>query len=99
MTLDKTDVNVGEEFGVTLVINVPLADDAWVGIVPSETPHGAEGDGDTVDVYYVYVSQAVDGRVTMIAPAVAGTYDVRLYSSDDSTVGVELASTTITVNE
>lgn len=99
MTVDGTEFTVGETFEVMLVINTPLSDSAWVGIVPTETPHGSEAEGDAVDVYYEYVSQAVDGRVTMIAPTVAGTYDVRLYSSDDSGVGLELASTTITVSE
>ena len=96
MALDKSSYQVGEPIEVTLVINSPLPDNAWVGIVPSNTPHGLETDGDAADVTYDYVVNAVDGVVT-VYPPYAGAYDVRLYSSDSS--GVELASESITVTE
>jgi len=98
MALDKSSYQAGEAIVITLAINTPLASDAWVGIVPADTPHGLEADGDAVDVTYEYVSNAVDGQVTLYAPSEAGSYDVRLFNTDASD-GVELASETITVTE
>ena len=99
MTTDKSSYNVGEAIEVTLVLNTPLADDAWVGLVPSAIPHGLESDSDASDVYYDYVSSAVDGKLLLYAPNEAGSYDVRLLNTDHGANGVELASITITVNE
>lgn len=98
MTLDKASYQTAETIEVTLVINTPLADDAWVGIIPTDTPHGLEADNDAVDISYVYVNTAVEGKVTLNAPTEAGTFDVRLFNTDSSD-GVELASETITVTE
>ncbi len=98
MTLDKESYQIEEAIAVTLVINTPLAQDAWVGIVPSETPHGLEMDADAVDITYAYVSDAADGQVTLYAPNTAGSYDIRLFNTDASD-GVELASVTISVTE
>lgn len=98
MTLDKSSYNIDEAIVITLVLNEPQAADAWVGIVPSDTPHGLESDGDEVDLTYEYVSNAVDGKITLYAPSEPGSYDVRMYNTDDSSAnGVELASVTITV--
>ena len=98
MKLDNNNYKTGAAVEVTLVINTPLADDAWVGIVPSETPHGLESDSDTVDTTYAYISNAQDGKIILYAPTTAGSYDVRLFNTDAAS-GVELASTIITVSE
>lgn len=99
MKLDNETYKTGAAVEVTLVINTPLADDAWVGIVPSETPHGLEADSDTVDTTYAYINSAQDGKIILYAPTTAGSYDVRLFNTDSATNGVELASTTITISE
>ena len=98
VTLDKSDYTIGEAIIATMVINTSLADDAWLGIVPSETPHGLEVDSDAVDVTYVWVRDMVDGLLTLETPIEAGNYDVRLFNTDMDT-GVELASISITVSE
>lgn len=99
MLLDKTSYTAGETIEVTLLINTPLADDAWVGLIPSDTPHGLEADSDAVDLDYEYVSRAVDGKVTFTAPSEPGAiYDIRLFNTDASD-GVELASETFTITE
>ncbi|MCA9958463.1 MAG: hypothetical protein KC443_05490, partial [Anaerolineales bacterium] len=98
MALDKESYKVEEMILVTLVINTPLANDAWVGIVPADTPHGFEADSDAVDVAYDYVTNAIDNQLTLYAPITPGAYDVRLFNTDASD-GVELTSVTITVTE
>lgn len=93
--VNKTKYAVNEQIKITLTINTPLADNAWVGIVPSGTPHGSETENDAVDVAYDYVTNAQDGIIMLNAPYDAGNYDVRLFSSDAG--GVELDSVSITV--
>ena len=95
MSLDKENYAINEAIAVTLMINTPLADNAWVGIVPSDTPHGSEAENDEVDVAYAYVSDAQDGVLVLEAPYDAGNYDVRIFSTDSD--GVELDSISITV--
>jgi len=95
MNVDKTNYATNEQIKVTLTINTPLADGAWVGIVPSDTPHGSEEENDEYDVTYAYVGNAQDGVLMMEAPYDAGNYDIRLFSSDDD--GVELDSIFIIV--
>ncbi|MBE2224381.1 MAG: hypothetical protein IAF02_22765 [Anaerolineae bacterium] len=98
MNVDKTSFGTQEAVVITLVLNEPQAEDAWVGIVPSDTPHGLEADGDAADLTYEYVSNAVDGKITLYAPSEPGSYDVRMYSTDSASAnGVELASVTIVV--
>lgn len=95
MNADKPKYAPNEAIVITFVINTPLADNAWVGIVPSDTPHGSESENDAVDVAYAYMSDAQDGIITLEAPYDAGNYDIRLFSTDAD--GVELDSIFIIV--
>jgi hypothetical protein len=97
MTLDRTEVGPSEPIVVTLVLNMPIGDDAWVGVVPTDTPHGREEYGEAAYLSYAYVAYAEDGKLTLYAPEQTGTYDIRLYNTDNGEYGVELASETFTV--
>ncbi len=92
---DKPKYAPNEEIVVTFSINTPLADDAWVGIVPSDTPHGSESENDAVDIAFAYMRDAQDGLIILEAPYDAGNYDIRLFSTDAD--GVELDSIFIIV--
>ena len=94
---DKPKYAPNEEIVVTFSINTPLADDAWVGIVPSDTPHGSESENDAVDIAFAYMRDAQDGVIILEAPYDAGNYDIRLFSTDAD--GVELDSIFIIVGE
>ncbi|MBU0597179.1 hypothetical protein KKA94_03395 [Patescibacteria group bacterium] len=95
MSTDKTSVVSGEEILVTYSIAEEIADDAWLGLVPSETAHGSEEIGDAVDTDYEYLEMK-DGSFSFTAPDLPGEYDFRIYSSDTEN-GVELASISFTV--
>lgn len=98
MSLDGSTYQVNGPIEVTLVIHTPLDGSAWLGIVPSEIPHGFESDGESSYLTYSYVSYADEnGKIILYAPDTPGSYDVRLYNSDWD--GVEVASETITVTE
>ena len=72
-------------------------DNAWVGIVPSEVPHGSEAENDRHDLGYEYLKKRTSGTIKMKVPAQAGTYDVRMHDSDRD--GREVASASFEVQK
>lgn len=82
ITLDKTTYAPGEDINVTFEIVEEISSDAWIGIIPSETAHGEEADGDAVDVDYQYLEGSTAGTKVFSAPSDAGNYDIRIYSGD-----------------
>ena len=87
--------------GGTVVVHFEAAptfhDNAWVGIVPSEVPHGSEAENDLHDLDYKYLKKRTSGTLELRAPAQAGTYDVRMHDSDHD--GREVASTSFEVQK
>lgn len=95
LSLDKPVYAPGERMWVTFKTSVAFASKAWVGIIPSNVPHGREEVNDDHDISYVYVDGETEGVREMEAPTVPGTYDVRFNDTDDN--GKEIASVTFTV--
>lgn len=95
VSLDKTQFQSGEK--ITLHFNTPdkLSTKAWIGIIPSDIPHGSEERNDKFDIAYKYLSGKQQGSLEFAAPTQAGSYDFRLNDSDNN--GNELASVTFTV--
>jgi hypothetical protein len=93
--MDKLEFAPGE--AVTLHFTAPpgLPTNAWIGIIPSSTPHGDEWTNDQHDISYQYLNGMTSGTMTFTAPSTPGTYDFRMHDTDDS--GVELKSATFTV--
>ncbi len=83
----------------TVVVHFEAAptfhDNAWIGVVPSEVPHGDEGENDRHDVDYEYLKKRTSGTLELNAPAQMGTYDVRMHDSDLN--GREVASASFEV--
>lgn len=80
----------------------PLYDDAWIGVILEGVPHGPEKEGNDNNVAYQFVSDAkYDSAskkyVDLDVPDKAGSYTIRMYSSDDEEVGEELASVALYV--
>lgn len=99
LALDKSSFLPGpnQKVKVYYVTDYPLFDSAWIGVIPQGVPHGSEEIGDDQDLFYQYVEDAkYDSNsrlyVELDVPETAGNYDVRMYSSDDSEEGTELAS-------
>ena len=87
--------------GGTVVVHFEAAptfhDNAWVGLVPSEVPHGNEAENDRYDVDYEYLKKRTSGTLELQAPAQVGSYDVRMHDSDHN--GREVASASFEVVE
>lgn len=85
--------------GTTITVQFEAPDtlpgDAWIGLIPSVVPHGDEKVNDTNDIAYQYIQKRTSGTMTFTAPEKAGSYDIRLNSSDAD--GKELASVTFWV--
>ena len=95
LTLAKTDFAPGELITCYFTASADLPQNAWIGLIPSATPHGDEAVNDQYDQWYEYLSGRTDGYVQAPAPTTPGSYDFRLNSSDIG--GAELASVTFTV--
>jgi len=87
--LDKTTFACGEEIAVTFTAP-SYPENAWVGIIPSDVPHGDESQNDEHDVAYVYLKKQTSGVLNFFAPGKPGTYDFRMHDTDDN--GKEVAS-------
>ena len=84
ITLDKASYEAGEDVIVTYDIVEELDENAWVGIVPSDTVHNSEDAADEVDSDYEYLEGSKSGTKTLMAPSDVGNYDVRIYTSDQT---------------
>lgn len=92
----KKDVfSPGEEIDVIFTAPEAFADDAWIGIIPSDIPHGRESTNDEHDLVYQYVSGRTGGKLTFTTPKEPGSYDFRLHDTDYD--GNEAAAVTFTV--
>lgn len=70
------------------------ADDAWIGVIPSDVQHGSEPVNDQHDVSYQYLRGRTEGELVFTAPA-AGRWDLRLNTTDSN--GIETASVSFVV--
>ncbi len=95
--LDKETYTPGETITVTYTADPTWDDNAWIGIIPSATPHGKEVDNDAVDISYQYIHQSASGVFEFTAPTEPGKYDIRMNDSDDGGKGVEISSVTFEV--
>jgi len=95
ISLNKNEFAPGEEILVNFTAPAEFPDNAWIGIIPSETPHGSEAKNDEVDIAYKHLSKQTSGQITFKAPSKPGSYDARMNDSDSN--GKEVASVTFSV--
>jgi len=96
LRLERNSFRPGESIRVIFTAPGHYAADAWVGLIPSQTPHGSEAVNDQHDMTYQYVSKRTSGEMLFNAPGEAGTYDFRMNDTDNN--GREVASVTFTVS-
>jgi len=95
LSLNKQTFTPGEEIVVTFTAPSSYALDAWVGVIPTQTPHGKEATNDQFDVAYQYVNKRTKGTLTFVAPATKGNFDLRMNDTDNN--GNEVASVSFKV--
>ena len=94
LKLDKSVYSPGENIRVTFTASPGYPRNAWMGVIPSNIPHGDESQNDKYDVAYHYLEGKTSGTMVFVAPP-PGSYDVRLNTSDSN--GKEVASVTFQV--
>lgn len=95
LSLNKKEVSPGESIQVTFKVPDGLSTKAWIGIIPSNIPHGSEETNDQHDVAYQYLKGQSSGTLTFTAPAQPGSYDFRAHDTDNN--GSEIGSVTFIV--
>ncbi len=95
IALAKNSFTPGESVTVQYVALPSYAENAWIGIIPSNVSHGSESQNDQHDISYQYLKKSTSGSMTFRAPNQPGTYDFRMHDTDNN--GIEVASVTFTV--
>ncbi|MDD5390233.1 MAG: hypothetical protein PHD37_12860 [Gallionellaceae bacterium] len=85
----------GEAIVVDFTAPGSYASNAWIGIIPSQVPHGSEAENDRHDLTYQYLQKRTSGSMTFTAPTAPGNYDLRLHDTDNN--GREVASVSFQV--
>jgi len=100
LRLDRTNFSPNEAITVHFMIKGNVSDTAWIGIIPTEIPHGDEVENDAHDLSYQYLDGQMEGDLTFTVPDSPGSYDFRMYDTDSDN-GQEIAyvSFTVTPNE
>lgn len=93
LTLNKQNFKVGEQIQVSFRAPAGLHRSAWIGIIPSNIPHGDEEVNDSHDITYQYLEGRTSGTFVFTAPS-SGYWDLRMHSTD--TRGIEIASVSFT---
>jgi outer membrane protein OmpA-like peptidoglycan-associated protein len=95
LKLKQTTFNPGDDIDLEFSIAVALPKTAWIGIIPSDVPHGEANVNDQHDIAYQYVGEKNSGSLRFQAPEKAGSYDFRL--NDSSSNGREISSVSFQV--
>jgi len=95
LSLDKTTVAPGAEVVVSFTAGAGFKDNAWIGIIPSDVPHGDESTNDEHDLVYKYLENKTEGTFTFMVPGQVGSYDFRMHDTDQD--GKEVVSASFTV--
>lgn len=82
--IEKVQYQPGEVIHVQFTAPADFPTDAWIGIVPSDTPHGSEEENDAVDLQYEHLDGRSSGLILFNAPEEPGSYDIRMFDSDSA---------------
>ena len=90
-------VPAGSELSIEFEAPLSYSENAWIGVVPSATAHGEEKVNDEAQRGYQHLNQRSRGKVVLTMPEEVGSYDVRMFDSDDG--GKEVGSVSFEVSE
>ncbi len=92
--LEKNEFSPGEQIRVTFHASSSWPRDAWIGIIPSNIPHGSEAVNDQHDITYQYIKNRTHGVMVFTAPG-HGHWNLRMHDTDSN--GREIASVSFRV--
>jgi hypothetical protein len=95
ITLPKTEFAPGETVTIKYKAVGEFGSNPWIGIIPSDIPHGDEDRNDQHDVSYKYFTGAGEGELTFTVPNDPGNWDFRMHTTDSR--GKEVASVSFKV--
>lgn len=84
LTLEKTTYAPGEEIRLAFTAPAEWGANAWIGVIPSDIPHGSEEENDRHDVSYQYLQKRTQGLLVFAAPDKPGNYDFRMHDTDNN---------------
>jgi len=96
LAIDKTSYAPAESIRVQFSASGNWARDAWIGIIPSNIPHGSEPVNDQHDITYQYIEKRTSGVMTFTAPG-PGNWDFRMHDTDGN--GREVAYVSFTIGQ
>lgn len=82
--LDKKYFTPGEDIKVYFAASADFAENAWIGIIPSQVQHGSESLNDKYDLSYQYLKKRTSGTLNFKAPSKEGSYDLRMHDTDNN---------------
>lgn len=91
LKIDKKVYTPGETIKVQFTADPNWADNAWIGIIPSNVTHGKEAENDKYDIQYKYIRKKAKGSLEFTAPTSPGEYDLRMNDTDNGDVGLEIS--------
>ncbi len=94
LKLSKQVFTLGEKITVSFKAQPLLHKDSWVGLIPSQVPHGSTYRNDQHDHTYQRVSGKASGQMIFKAPTRPGKYDFRM---NEITNDKEVTHVTFTV--
>ncbi len=95
VAIERYRFTKGEQIKVSFTALDSLPGNAWIGIIPSDVPHGSEAVNDQYDVSYQYLGKKTSGVLMFKAPLKSGNYDIRMHDTDGN--GVEIGNVSFTV--
>ncbi len=95
LSLESEVYSPGQAMVLHFTAPAGFNENAWIGIVPSDIPHGNESRNDEHDLSYQYLQKRTTGSLTFRAPETPGQYDFRMHNNDDN--GQEVFSLTFIV--
>ncbi|HOY39778.1 MAG: hypothetical protein KBB11_03930 [Bacteroidales bacterium] len=95
MHLEKLVFSPGEKINLYYTAPPFTGSNPWIGIVPSDKPHGSETQNDQYDISYQYIGSKTSGTLSFTAPTTPGNYSFRMHDTDAN--GKEVSNISFTV--
>ncbi len=96
LRINKTTFTPGEDIKVYFTAPSVYPPSAWIGIIPTDIPHGSETENDKYAIICKSYGGSISGELYFSAPDEPGVYDVRMHDTAGDN-GHEVAHVTFEV--